>query len=535
MQAPRLITALVLAGVLPAAHVAGAADVVVSHYEPLRFLDRGSPDTVLAQKPAPGTPSRLRFDALGQIFELELEPNDRLLPHRRPDERNPRVALYRGRLADNAASWARITVYEGLPRGLIWDGSELYAIEAPGDSLLAESGPVIYRLSDTWVPPGVMSCAADGGNGATLYKALIAELGSKVAQAQAQGASLQLSLGAVGDYEFSQDFILGPEAAILTRLNNVDGYYSDQLGVQLSVDELVVFTDPADPFSDTLVASDLLAELGSYRDATPAQRAQGLTHLYTGRNLDTTTVGIAYTDALCSRRFGAGLSEARRGVTTDSLIAAHEIGHNFGAPHDNEAGSACEAEPPDFLMAPSVNGSSQFSQCSIAQIQPNIDAASCIVVLVDTDMSIGLSGPAPSPPPGGNATITFIVGNQGTETATTVAVDVSIPNNFGFVSAGASAGSCMEVAGGVLCQLGDVAGGSNSTVTVTAVAPGAGSGTFVASVSADVDTVRGNNSVNATVTVSSGGGSDGGGGATEPLFLVLLGLAGAAVRRSRPR
>ena len=63
-------------------------------------------------------------------------------------------------------------------------------------------------------------------------------------------------------------------------------------------------------------------------------------------------MGVAYSSALCSTRFGAGLSEGNAGAMFDSLVAAHEIGHNFGAPHDGKAGSACESEMGDFIMAP---------------------------------------------------------------------------------------------------------------------------------------------------------------------------------------
>ena len=47
------------------------------------------------------------------------------------------VEVYRGQLANNPQSWARIVVFNGMPRGMIWDGVEMYAIEAPGDSALS--------------------------------------------------------------------------------------------------------------------------------------------------------------------------------------------------------------------------------------------------------------------------------------------------------------------------------------------------------------------------------------------------------------
>ena len=145
----------------------------------------------------------------------------------------------------------------------------------------------------------------------------------------------------VADYELFQRFGASTEVEMLTRISNVDGIFSEQLGVQLTAREVETFSDSNDPFT-AAVPSDLLGEVASYRRNTPAQAEQGITYLFTGRDLDGQTVGIAYLGAICSTRFGAGLGEATRGPTSDSLIAAHEIGHLFGAGHDGEADSVWE-------------------------------------------------------------------------------------------------------------------------------------------------------------------------------------------------
>src|SRR5690606_41378046 len=60
---------------------------------------------------------------------------------------------------------------------------------------------------------------------------------------------------------------------------------------------------------------------------------------------------------------------------------AHAIGLAFGAPHDGDAGSACAPAPPDLRVAPRINGSQHFSQCSRELMAPRIEAASCLVPL----------------------------------------------------------------------------------------------------------------------------------------------------------
>jgi uncharacterized repeat protein (TIGR01451 family) len=397
-----------------------------------------------------------------------------------------------------------------MPRGVIWDGSEMIAIEAPGDSAVPTTVPVAYRLADTYVMPGTMTCGTDhssssarSGSAAGMYGKLVDEL--ETAAMQGPGASVQLDIGAIGDFELFERFGSDEgdtEAAILTRLNTVDGIYSEQLGVQIFVDELAVFTADGDPFTDTTVSGDLLDELGIYRRDTDTQRAQGLTHLYTGRELDDTTVGIAYLDALCSQRFGAGLSEGRRGAVTDALIAAHEIGHNFGAEHDAEEGSLCESAPEGFLMAASVNNSDEFSQCSIDTVTPNIAAASCIAPLPTVDMRMTTDDSSSSMLLGGTVNLSFTATNAGTQQATGVSIEVEVPDNFSLESASTTFGTCTSGAGIVDCTYGTVTGNDSRTVTVTAEAADVGDGTFTANVTADTDVNASNDQRSTTLTVN---------------------------------
>ena len=284
----------------------------------------------------------------------------------------------------------------------------------------------MFRLADVYFAPGELGCeigavaAIDGAHALAAMKVEFAALA-------APGATLNLDLGAVADFEFSQAFGANCRTtALLTRFNNVDGIFSEQLGVQITVAEVDIFTANNDPFT-TSAASALLDELANYRGATPSQEAQGLTHLFTGRDLDGKTAGVAFTGAVCAHaairhaqlRRGA---RARPGGTAfvDSLVAAHEIGHNFGAPHDGDANFACASTPPTFLMAPSINGSNQFSACSIEQMQAEIATASCLTPIGPADMAV-LPPQVPQDAPAGvsfSPTVTVV--NEGADAATGV-------------------------------------------------------------------------------------------------------------------
>lgn len=494
----------VLASLFSAANAADPADYSLSYYEPLQQLElravnaRAAGDTRQASALQAQV---MNFDAMGRNFEIVLELNSRLMEAAQKNPLLDGVEIYRGSLAGNPDSWARIVVADGIPRGMFFDGEEFFAIEAPGDSIVQTREPLIFSLADAYVAPGSMSC----GTGPTMATAeaavesLLAELGSK---SEAQGAVSEIEMGAIGDFEFtnSRGGDANAAAAITTRLNNVDGIFSAQVGVQISVTAIETFSNSADPFSDTLEAGDLLDELSSYRSATATQNSTGLTHLYTGKDLNGTTVGIAWTGALCSNFFGAGLSEGNGSATFDSLVAAHEIGHNFGAPHDGETGSACESETGDFIMAPRLNGSNQFSSCSIQEMSQEIARASCITALPSVDMQVALQN-ATTILFGASTDLSYEISNSGTLDATNVTADFTVPANVVVDLVTPSAGTCTSGGTTVSCTMGDIAGLAARSVDITVTPTALGSGTASATVAADIDDRPGNNQQSLLLTV----------------------------------
>jgi hypothetical protein len=498
---------------------AQAATISLSHHEPLQRLSISGSSTVGSQKIGAVGPVEMNFDALGRSFELELSPNGRLLDTAR-DLAGNTVIPYRGTLAGNANSWVRIVVADGVPAGLIWDGSELFAIERPGDNIVGSDSTIIYRLADAMIASGSMTCGAGGSltNGGAVYKTLTAELSATTAQAE--GAVSEIDIGIVADAEFFARHGNNSQQRIIDRMSLVDGYFSEQVGIQINWPLVQIFTDPSNgsyPFTATVSVGDdvpasdnLLDQLADFRNSEPNQHANGLTHLWTGKDIEgrggnRSTVGIAYQGALCRQRFGAGLSEGLGNTTFDSLVAAHEIGHNFGAPHDGQSGSACESVDTsgrnEYLMEPSLNGSSTFSQCSLEQMADDIAQASCITPLPSVDMSFGVGGSLPAVLLGNTATITFDVVNLGTEEAANVVADFMLPANVSLAAAAASLGTCTDGGGMVNCAIGNVQGSTTVTVTLTSDTVAIGSGTFDASVSADIDDDTTNNLSSLTLTV----------------------------------
>lgn len=450
------------------------------------------------------------FEAYGRRFELALERNERLrfvTPATLPG-----VETLRGALVGLPDSWVRVTRTPAGLYGMFFDGLDVYVIEPAHElagRVVGPAGargrePVVYRLADTLMPidgprcgtPSRAEAARGGPTGMEEFQALAAELQS-VAGTAGLTATRQLRLAVVGDHEFSQLTFAGgltPEQAIAARMNVVDGIFSSQVGVTLIVDSVTVFRDPADPFTSTLTPSTLLEEFGLWRRSTPGQTAAGLSHLMTGRDLDGTTIGIAYLDALCSSRFGASLSQAA-GVssTTATLIIAHEIGHNFGASHDGESGSVCESTPQTFLMAPRINNSDQFSRCSLDTIAPSVATAACIVPRSVADASLDLPLP-PRSLRGVAFDYGFTVRSVGELEVEVATVTITLPASLGFNSGSVQGGSACTAAGStVTCPVGAIAPQASRAITLnlTGQQPGSAAATF--SLASGNDAVASNN------------------------------------------
>jgi hypothetical protein len=495
-----LLSLLSLLSVAPAlAPSAAAADVTILHHE--------SPQGwAFEAQPAGG--GMLDFTAFGRSWRLELAPNARLSAAlgRNAAGRDGGVELYRGRIAGAPGSWLRLTRGgDGRWAGLMWDGIELYALESAAALPVADTNadvtadaggaPVVFRLADMRLAPDALGCAvADGpafpaGSAKAGFDGLVRELAKTVES--------EIDIAVLADADFTARHP-DPVAALATRLNNIDGIFSEQVGVTINVTDFRVFTAANDPFTDSTDPTTLLADLGNYKSGQPDLRNLGLVHLYTGRDLDDSTAGIAYTRALCSTRFGAGLSEGRRTVTTDSLIGAHEIGHNFGSPHDGEDGSVCESTPQNFLMAPRLNGSSTFSACSLEQMAPQVASAFCLKALPDADMTITATVSPATVLEGGIVDLELTASNLGTATAELVSMSVDLPTGVSLRDAGSL---CTAAAGGAECTIGTVAAGGSATANLTLAAVDAGAVNLAAEVRADSDTQPSNNTATAALRI----------------------------------
>ncbi|MCC5868180.1 MAG: hypothetical protein JJU27_06680 [Gammaproteobacteria bacterium] len=521
---------------------------------------------------------RFEFQAAGRQWTLVMRPNPRLRDHVRDEG----TAVLEGRLPGQPDSWARLTRIDGQLWGMVHDGDELWivepmaAISAHGAATASVEGTGIYRLADTMIDATAMSCATASAGpaprmipGDMAMAMLGAELGRMARGSQNVFAAIPISV--VADREFRDRFPLlnQAEEQVLVRMNNADGIYQEQVGVAFDLREIrVLQANPSQLTSST--ATELLTGFRQYRANSPSLiQNTSLSHLLTGKSLQGSnsngqTLGIAYvssgggTGVLCNTgaggtfssysSFGAGLTSSRvtTGVTLDSLVISHEIGHNFGAVHDGDADDALCVDTPSsgFIMAASISTNAEtFSQCSLDTMLPyaqNALAAGCLLPASSADISVSLPVSELDVTVNQDFSLRVDISNLGTLDATDVTLRTTLPTGIALVTADTGGAACTLNNADIVCELGDLSADAGVSIEHRLRASSAGARDISIAATSNEDSSGTNNLATARVTATAppppppAPASSGGGGAIALPWLLALGLMLGFAARRRP-
>ncbi|HEX8336328.1 MAG TPA: zinc-dependent metalloprotease family protein, partial [Pyrinomonadaceae bacterium] len=326
-------------------------------------------------------------------FDLEVEPFDVRSDDYRAVAAGPGGQMtelartpsnsWRGRLRGQEGTFVRLYLDGQKLQGIIITPSGTVFVE-PARDLSAAAGSkefVVYEASS--VKPTDAECEEATLGGKVAAQAArsgvtpAAAAGTPKAD-EAFGPMPEARIVTEADYEFYQKIqnlggdVNATNADILNIMTQVDGIYEAQLGVSLRVTFQRVWTTNTDPYTLT-AASPALEEFADAYDntfGTSGPPSRDLTHMFTGKNFDGSTIGIAYRGVVCDIPDASyGISESLFS-NTNALrvgVTAHEIGHNFGATHPNlESPVPSDCSP--SIMNSSVQNTSNFCQFSRDQM-----------------------------------------------------------------------------------------------------------------------------------------------------------------------
>jgi len=275
-----------------------------------------------------------------------------------------------------------------------------------------------------------------------------------------------IKIGIVIDSQYNEHFNRRGLAHALGIIHGVDGLYQSQLGLALIVETFRVYDNPAeDPLTDysgtVEQVLDLYRQIRFNDEELPADLA--LVHLFSGHRDPQKVIGLGWIDTVC-RNDGYDLSMSTP-FTYDILLSAHEIAHNLGAVHDDDAYCAADsAITGSEIMWLELSGNTkpQFSACSLDNMRSALEA-SCVIDNIDVGIQLSAM---PSGLGDSQQEVVISVANQdNSRQARQVRTTTRFPagTEFGTTPAG-----CAVTGTTLSCLHGDVSATSYSTLSVDA-------------------------------------------------------------------
>ncbi len=286
------------------------------------------------------------------------------------------VKTFRGEVRNQPGSVVAANLRENgfEARIILPNGSELWLEPIAGKIPGAQAGQhVVYRQEDVLDPGGtclavqVEQAAAGGGT---------ADEGSP--ETAAAGSLEQADLATDADVEYYQRWgsVSGVQDRIESIINSVNIQYERDTGITHLLGTMIVRTAEPDPYTST-DAQTLLNEFRNHWYNNQRTVVRDTAHLFTGKELNSSTIGIAWLGVICHsiNGYGYGVSQSdfNNNYSSATDLTAHELGHNWDAGH-----CSCTS----YTMNPYITSANVFNPVgTIPTITQFRDAVSCLTTV----------------------------------------------------------------------------------------------------------------------------------------------------------
>ncbi|MCK5942282.1 MAG: hypothetical protein KAI24_09965, partial [Planctomycetes bacterium] len=252
----------------------------------------------------------------------------------------PPCVTYRGHLAEEPSARVAATVIDGTVEAMIYRAStaagvapETWVVQPlrrvrPGASAALH---VVFRATDT--NPLPYQCGTD-----------TSAVTPSTSTAMPDSTSI-CEIAIEADRQFWQwhnNNTVQTQNDVTNVMNQVDFIFDRDCDVTFVITSLIVTTTTVYTTNDS---SALLNQFANFWTANNGAIHRDVAHLFTGRNLTGSTIGVAYLSTVCSQSNGYGLSQSDFTSNFNSRVGltCHELGHNFSAPH-------CNGNNPCYIM-----------------------------------------------------------------------------------------------------------------------------------------------------------------------------------------
>jgi len=193
-------------------------------------------------------------------------------------------------------------------------------------------------------------------------------------------------------YQANGSSISATIADIEMIMNQVGLIFQNQVAISYYETGLIVRTAIPQPYTSS-ISTNLICQFGENWNNNLPSFPRDVAHLFTGKDLEGSTVGLAWIGVICGGNFnncnpaGSSLSyslvQSRFSTTLALRVqdSAHELGHNWNACHCNTGGNcgAGTSNPNNCgIMTSAISGGTTFDAAALSAITTLRDTATCL-------------------------------------------------------------------------------------------------------------------------------------------------------------
>jgi len=242
---------------------------------------------------------------------------------------------------------APAATYHGVVAGQPWRGAALAFVQGRLEGFVqGPDGAEIWierRRADALVPLEDLHWVHEGVTGGfSLENCGALDAPGDAEAVRESGPQVNLGAGClwVADLAFDTDHeyysLHGSTTAcaqhIEAVLNAVNFGYARDVLIRHEISDIIVRSSEPDPYS-TPGTDGLLDDFVNHWQTSQGSVVRDMAHLMTARPLSDNVIGLAYVGVVCSQSWGYGWTWGANGLSSETSILGHELGHNWSAPH----------------------------------------------------------------------------------------------------------------------------------------------------------------------------------------------------------